>query len=82
MKKPTKSEIKKSLNYSIKDSAADAAKNGITDNYRIPFALMMGATNEMIGFITALPDLFGMFAQMLSRRLIKETGSKKKRVSG
>ncbi|MBU3897222.1 MAG: MFS transporter [Nanoarchaeota archaeon] len=78
MKKPTKKEIEKSLKNSIMDGVTDSAKNGITDNYKIPFALAMGASNQMIGLLSALPDLFGIIFQAFSKQIIQKFGSKKK----
>jgi len=77
MKKPTKQEIEKSLKNSILDGVTDSAKSGITDNFKIPFALALGATNEMIGLITALPDFFGLITQFFTKNLINRYKSKK-----
>ncbi|MDD5416816.1 MAG: MFS transporter [Candidatus Aenigmarchaeota archaeon] len=70
-------DIKKSLKYSVLDGVNDAAKNGITDNYKIPFALALGASNEMVGLLSSLPDLFGIIVQAFSKKIIKKFGSKK-----
>ena len=77
MKGPTKKDIDKSLKYSIADATANSVKNGIITNYIVPFAMFLGAGSEMIGFITSLPELFGIFAQMSTTKIIKRLKSKK-----
>lgn len=77
MKKLTKKEIDKSLKYSIAEGSANSIKDGIEGNYIIPFALLLGATNEFIGILTSLPEMFGIFVQTISSKLIKKTKSKK-----
>ena len=77
MKNPTRKEIDKSLKYSIAEGSVNSIKDGIEGNYIIPFALMLGATNEMIGMLSSIPDMIGITVQTLTTKLIKMTKSKK-----
>ncbi len=78
MKKPTRKEIDKSLKYSVIEGSFNSVKNSVLENFIVPFALMLGAGNEMIGFITSLPQLFGMLLQTLSTKIINMMNSKKR----
>lgn len=57
MQKLSDEDVKKGIKYSIRDGAAISVRDSIFSNYSIPFALALGAGNEAIGLITAVPQL-------------------------
>jgi MFS family permease len=76
-KKEFDKEVKKSLNYSIKDGASASAMGGITDTYTTPFALALGANNATIGLLNSIPRLFQTLVQPLANKYINIKNRKK-----
>ena len=70
-------EIKKGLDKSLADGGAVAARDAITTNFTTPYALALGAGNEQIGIIMALPTLVATLSSPISGKLIETAGSKK-----
>jgi MFS family permease len=50
---------------------------GVGENYLIPFALFLKASNAQIGFIVSVPQLFGAFFQILSAYLLAGLSNRK-----
>jgi len=75
--KPNKKQIDESLKYSVIEGSANSVKNGIVDNYIIPFAMLLGAGNQMIGLISSLPPTIGYITQIFSTKIIRFFKSKK-----
>ncbi len=76
--KLSKKQVDRGLKNSLKHGFTNHVRQGIKDNYMIPLALAVGAGNEMIGLIKALPELVGMLSQLFSSKFIKKTNSKKR----
>ena len=58
--------LRDTLAYSRKDAAGNSMMTGICDNFMGAFAVFLQATLAQIGWLTALPQLVGACAQMLS----------------
>lgn len=50
---------------------------GVGENYLVPFALFLKASNAQIGFIVSVPQLFGAFFQILSAYLLSGLSNRK-----
>jgi len=74
MKKQT---INKALKNLTLDGIFSQARIGITANYLIPLALMLGATNEFIGILNAIPHLMGMVFQPMAAKINRFFNNKK-----
>lgn len=68
---------KKSLKISIYEGSAHAVSEGFGMRYIPPFALAMGASNTIIGFLASLPSLFGNFSQLFTHKLMLKYPRKK-----
>jgi len=68
---------KKALKNLTLDGIAAQGRVGITANYLIPFALALGAGNQLIGILTALPHLMGIIFQPLSSKIVHYFNNKK-----
>jgi MFS family permease len=64
------------LRLSFKDGIFASIMTGVTDNYVIPFSLILGATVQQVGWISGLPNLFGSLSQFLAVRLIYRVGGR------
>jgi len=70
-------EVKKSLRYSILDGSANAASQGLTQDYVTPFALALKATTAQIGLLSSAPSLATALSQIAAPRLSERFGSRK-----
>ena len=71
-------EVKKSLNYSIKDGAAASSMTSIIDSYMPAYAIALGATNQQMGLLTSLANLFAPMFQLVSLKNLRKGISRKK----
>ena len=71
-------EIRKSLDISWKEGIPAAITIGITDNYLVPYGLYFGATTQQIGFLIAIPHLFGSIAQLFAAKAVCMIGGRLK----
>jgi hypothetical protein len=55
--KRKKIDVRKSLRVSIGDGVFASVMLGVTDNYVIPFALLLGATVQQVGLINGWHSL-------------------------
>ena len=60
-----------SRHYGIRDAAFQAAAQGGGENYFSAFALLLHASPFQIGILSALPQLVGVVAQLLSVKLLQ-----------
>ena len=74
----SKQEVDKSLDSSVKDGSFYSVMTGFGDTYLVPFALRLGATNQEIGLLAALPQLASSVSQQISARLTEKYGLRKK----
>src|SRR6266705_138038 len=60
----------RSRRYGIRDGAFQAVMQGSGENYLSAFALLLHASPLQIGTLSALPQLVGTFAQLLSVKIL------------
>lgn len=63
---PANQRLRRSLVYSQKESFASSLMTGTFDQYINAFAVFLGASAVQIGWLTALPQLIGGTAQVLT----------------
>lgn len=68
--------IKKSLDYSVKESAPASIMESLGNNFVNPFAIAMKATSFQIGLLTAIPNLVAPLSQLHANKLIKKISRK------
>jgi len=61
----------------LTQSAIWAAYNGLTSTYLVAFALALGASNTMVGFLGALPWLANLLTQIPGAELVQRISRKK-----
>ncbi len=76
----TRNKVRKSVEASIKDGLAWAGMSGFVEPYIVPFALALGASNPVIGFLRAAPPLAASGAQLLNEAMVRRLGSCKRAV--
>lgn len=67
----------RSRSYGIRDGAFRAATQGGGENYLSAFALLLHATPFQIGLLSALPQLVGTWAQLLSVKALNRLQHRK-----
>jgi MFS family permease len=77
----TKADIEKTKKQSIKDGSAWSVMYGFGEQYIIPFALRLGATNSEIGILGSVPAFIGAAFQLLGARLTDKYQNRKKIVT-
>jgi len=70
----------KSLKVSLIDGIFSSLTNGFTGDYITPFALILGAANTHIGFLSAAPFIITALAQLKSASIVKWRGSRLKTI--
>lgn len=71
-------EIEKSNKLFYFDTIYASIKDGISNNFIIPYALSLKAPNDFISLITAAPNLIGSFFQLFTNDLMNIIKSRKK----
>ncbi|MEM3374046.1 MAG: MFS transporter [Candidatus Woesearchaeota archaeon] len=71
-------EVAKTNKLFYLDSIYASIKDGINNNFVIPFALALKAPNDIISIINAAPNLVGSFFQLFTSDLINILKSRKK----
>lgn len=69
--KLSKADVKKGIKYSVRDGAAVSVRDNIFSNYLVPFALLLGAGPEAIGFLSAIPQLAAALMSPLVGKMIE-----------
>lgn len=59
-------QLRQTLRYSQQEATASATMTGTSDNFLNAFAIYLQASPVQIGWLTALPQLFGALLQILS----------------
>jgi MFS family permease len=57
----------KSIKYVVKDGFFTSIKSGFTENYLMPFAIAMNASNGMLAALVSVPQLVANFFQLFSQ---------------
>jgi MFS family permease len=73
-----KTNVRGSLQCSVKDGIFAAMMAGIVDFYATPLALFLGATVQQIGLITAVPNLLSSVSQLFAVRVVYWVGGRLK----
>lgn len=68
--------IKRSLHNSLLDGIWCNIMSGFTDTFMAPYALAIGASPSIIGFLTSMPNLVGAFFQSISASVAERLGSR------
>jgi MFS family permease len=68
-------EIKKSLNYSIKDGVAASVTGSAGDNFVSAYAVSLGASNMQIGLLSALPNIIP--GELFTSKVMEKVSRKK-----
>ncbi len=71
----TRNKVRASVEASIKDGLAWAGMSGFVEPYVVPFALALGASTPVIGFLRAAPPLVASGAQLLNEGMVRRLGS-------
>jgi MFS family permease len=58
--------LRKTLRYSQQEAVASATMTGTSDNFLNAFAIYLQATAMQLGWLTAIPQLFGAVSQIMS----------------
>ncbi len=61
-----RSRLRQTLRFSQQEAAASATMTGTSDNFLNAFAIYLQASPVQIGWLTALPQLFGALSQIVS----------------
>jgi MFS family permease len=70
-----RNKVRKSVRASLKDGLAWAGMSGFVEPYVVPFALALGASNPVIGFLRSAPPLAASVAQLFNERMVRRLGS-------
>lgn len=76
--KRKKIDVRESLRTSFKDGVFASVMTGVTDNYIIPFALLLGATVQQVGLVGGLPSLLGSVSQLFATHAVHLIGGRLK----
>lgn len=74
----TDARIAKTLRFSFLDGVFASAMTGFTQEYFIPFLLVLGGTTRHVGMLNALPNFFASLVQAKSADITEKAGSRKK----
>ncbi|MEO0198746.1 MAG: MFS transporter [candidate division WOR-3 bacterium] len=72
-----KEKIQKALKISIKEGIAYSIMEGMGLRYITPYALLLGASNKIIGFLTSIPQIASATIQYFSLKILGEKVSRK-----
>jgi len=61
----------RSVGYSVRDGLFTSIKTGLTDNFVMPFAIALNASNWMLSVLSSVPALFASFVQLFSQHSLK-----------
>jgi len=71
-------KVQKALKTSIKEGVAYSIMEGMGLRYITPYALLLGASNKIIGFLTSIPQIASAIIQLFSLRILGGKISRKK----
>ena len=63
---PSPDKIQKSLRFSFLDGLFASAMTGFTQDYLVPFLLLLGAGARHIGIMSSIPNFFSAMVQLVS----------------
>ena len=71
-------KVNKSLRFSLFDGIFASGMLGFTQDYFVPFLLLIGGTTRSVGILNSLPNFFAALIQLKSADLTERIGSRKK----
>jgi MFS family permease len=74
--------VRESLRASFKDGVFASIMSGVTDQYFIPFALVLGATAQQVGWVSGFPNFFGSLSQLFAVQAVRRLGGRLKLIVG
>jgi len=77
----TRARIARTLRYSIFDGIGYSIMVGAGETYFIPYGIFLGAPNVVLGLLVAFPIFLGSLSQLLSEKLLKALGSRKRLIA-
>jgi MFS family permease len=80
--KRAKTTVRESLRVSFKDGVFASVMSGVTDPYFIPFALVLGATAQQVGWVSGFPQFFGSLSQLFAVQAVHRIGGRLKMIVG
>ncbi len=72
-----KQQFDKSLQYSLVDGSAHSAMLGLTQDYIVPFALVLKATTAQVSLLSSIPNFIMALSQLIAPRIVEKVGSRK-----
>lgn len=72
------SKVNKTLKFSFFDGVFASMMAGFTNDYFVPFLLVIGGTTREVGILSALPNLFGALSQAKTPDIVEKVRSRKK----
>ncbi len=69
-------QVQKSLGLCLREGVAAQVMIGIVDYFLVPFALLLGAGNQEIGFLVAVPNLLASIFQFAAVKSIDWAGGR------
>jgi MFS family permease len=79
---PLEGQIQRSLTACWKEGVASQIMLGILDSYLTPYALLLGAAGQQIGYLTAFPNLLGSISQFFAVRAVHAAGNRRRLLVG
>lgn len=73
---PHDQKLQQSLSACTKDGVAAQVMISIIDTYIVPFGLLLGADNQQIGWLVAIPNLLASLTQAWAVSAVNYTGSR------
>ncbi len=70
--------VRESLRASFKDGVFASTMLGVTDHYVIPFALLLGATVQQVGWVSGFPNLLSSISQLFASYAVDRIGGRLK----
>src|SRR5690349_12392163 len=73
---PLEQKVQRSLTYCWQEGIAAQVMVGIVDYYLIPFALVLGATNQQVGLLVGIPNFLSSIFQLFAVGAVHLLGSR------
>ncbi|MGH9362436.1 MAG: MFS transporter, partial [Thermoanaerobaculia bacterium] len=73
--------IERTLRHSILDGIGYSVMVGAGETYFIPYAIFLGSSNLVLGLLVAFPIFLGSLSQVLSEKLLRILGSRKRLIA-
>ncbi|MGV8141816.1 MAG: MFS transporter [Candidatus Woesearchaeota archaeon] len=68
---PLYKKKERSITYSVKDGLFTSIKVGLTENFVMPFAIALNASNSVLAALSSVPQLIASFVQLFAQDSLK-----------